>query len=98
LVLIALMIQCEELPRLWPLERTRVANTSLIPLTCLSTKKVKFALAAGCHPVRRRDAGAAEANQSEALLDRQLGLGLTNVQSDTLRRVSIVYGPVWADR
>jgi hypothetical protein len=39
-----------------------------------------------------------KANQSEALLDRQLGLGLANVQSDTLRRVSIVYGPGLGDR
>ena len=32
----------------------------------------------------------------EAVLDRQLGLGLSNVQSETLRRVSIAYEPVWA--
>ena len=37
-----------------------------------------------------------KANQTEALLDRQLGLGLANVQNDTLRRVSIAYEPVWA--
>jgi triosephosphate isomerase len=33
---------------------------------------------------------------SLALLDRRLGLGLANVQSDALRRVSIAYEPVWA--
>jgi triosephosphate isomerase len=32
----------------------------------------------------------------EVLFDRQLGLGLATVQSDTLRRVSIAYEPVWA--
>jgi triosephosphate isomerase len=32
----------------------------------------------------------------EALFDRQLGLGLATVQSDTLRRVSIAYEPLWA--
>ena len=37
-----------------------------------------------------------KANQTEALLDRQLGLGLANMQSDTLSRVSIAYEPVWA--
>jgi triosephosphate isomerase (TIM) len=39
---------------------------------------------------------SAKANQTEALLDRQLGLGLANVQSDTLCRVTIAYEPVWA--
>jgi triosephosphate isomerase (TIM) len=32
----------------------------------------------------------------EALLDRQLGLGLANVPGETLGRVSIAYEPVWA--
>jgi triosephosphate isomerase len=61
-------------------------------------EKVKVALAAGLDVIlcvgetleQRR------ANQTEALLDRQLGLGLANVQSGTLRRVSIAYEPVWA--
>ena len=61
-------------------------------------EKVRFALAAGLdvilcvgETIEERKAG-----QTEALLDRQLGLGLANVQSDTLRRVSIAYEPVWA--
>ena len=63
-------------------------------------QKVKAALAAGLDVIlcvgetlEQRKAG-----QMEALLDRQLGLGLANVQSDTLRRVSIAYEPVWGDR
>jgi len=35
-------------------------------------------------------------NQTEALLDRQLTLGLADVSADTLTRLSIAYEPVWA--
>jgi len=61
-------------------------------------EKVRFALAAGLDVIlcvgetlEQRRAG-----QTEALLDRQLGLGLANVKSDTLSRISIAYEPVWA--
>jgi triosephosphate isomerase len=37
-----------------------------------------------------------KANQTEALLDRQLNLGLANVAVDALSRISIAYEPVWA--
>ena len=37
-----------------------------------------------------------KANQTEALLDRQLNLGLANVPADALPRISIAYEPVWA--
>jgi triosephosphate isomerase len=61
-------------------------------------EKVKVALAAGLDVIlcvgetlEERKSG-----KTEALLGRQLGLGLENVPSDTLRRVSIAYEPVWA--
>ena len=61
-------------------------------------EKIGFALAAGLdvilcvgETIEERKAG-----QTEALLDRQLGLGLANVQSESLFRVSIAYEPVWA--
>ena len=61
-------------------------------------QKVKVALAAGLDVILcvGETLEQRKANQTEALLDRQLGLGLANVQSDTLRRVSIAYEPVWA--
>ena len=37
-----------------------------------------------------------KANQTEALLNRQLNLGLANVPAETLPRISIAYEPVWA--
>jgi triosephosphate isomerase len=37
-----------------------------------------------------------ESNQTEALLDRQLKLGLAGVSSESLSRLSIAYEPVWA--
>ncbi len=37
-----------------------------------------------------------KANQTEALIDRQLSLGLANVPAEALPRVSIAYEPVWA--
>ena len=61
-------------------------------------EKVRFALAAGLDVIlcvgetlEQRRAG-----RTEALLDRQLGLGLANVKSDALSRISIAYEPVWA--
>jgi triosephosphate isomerase len=61
-------------------------------------QKVKVALAAGLDVILcvGETLEQRKANQTEALLDRQLGLGLANVQSDILRRVSIAYEPVWA--
>jgi triosephosphate isomerase len=61
-------------------------------------QKVKVALAVGLDVMlcagETLDQG--KAGQMEALFDRQLGLGLATAQSDTLRRVSIAYEPVWA--
>lgn len=37
-----------------------------------------------------------DANQTEAVLDRQLMQGLAGVSADTLTRLSIAYEPVWA--
>ena len=37
-----------------------------------------------------------KANQTEALIDRQLNLGLANVPAEALTRISIAYEPVWA--
>jgi len=61
-------------------------------------QKVKAALASGLDVILcvGETLEQRKANQTEALLDRQLGLGLANVQRDTLRRVSIAYEPVWA--
>jgi triosephosphate isomerase (TIM) len=61
-------------------------------------EKVKVALAIGLDVILcvGETLEQRKANQTEALLDRQLGLGLANVRSDTLRRVSIAYEPVWA--
>ncbi|MEO6922893.1 MAG: triose-phosphate isomerase [Bryocella sp.] len=61
-------------------------------------QKVLLALACGLDVIlcvgetleQRKD------NQTEALLDRQLNLGLANVPVDALPRVSIAYEPVWA--
>ena len=61
-------------------------------------QKVKVALAAGLEVIlcvgetleQRKN------NQTEALLDRQLTLGLADVPADSLMRLSIAYEPVWA--
>jgi len=61
-------------------------------------EKVRFALAAGLDVILCVGETLEErkADQTEALLDRQLGLGLANMQSESLSRVSIAYEPVWA--
>jgi len=61
-------------------------------------EKVKVALAAGLDVILCVGETLAQrkANQTEALLDRQLGLGLANVKSAALSRISIAYEPVWA--
>jgi triosephosphate isomerase len=61
-------------------------------------EKVKVSLAAGLDVILcvGETLEQRNSNQTEALLDRQLGFGLANVQSGALGRVSIAYEPVWA--
>jgi triosephosphate isomerase len=61
-------------------------------------QEVKVALAIGLDVIlcAGETLDQRKAGQMEALFDRQLGLGLATVQSDTLGRVSIAYEPVWA--
>ena len=61
-------------------------------------QKVKVALAAGLDVILcvGETLEQRKANQTEALLDRQLTLGLADVSADTLTRLSIAYEPVWA--
>jgi triosephosphate isomerase len=61
-------------------------------------QKVKFALAAGLNVIlcvgetlTQRDA-----NQTEAVLDRQLVQGLAGVSAETLSQLTVGYEPVWA--
>jgi hypothetical protein len=61
-------------------------------------QKVRVALAAGldvifcvCETLEQR-----EANQTEAVLDRQLIQGLANLPAETLPWLSIAYEPIWA--
>jgi triosephosphate isomerase len=61
-------------------------------------QKVRFALAAGLDVILcvGETLDQRKANQTEALLDRQLVAGLAGVPTDTLGRLSIAYEPVWA--
>ena len=61
-------------------------------------QKVKVALAAGLDVILcvGETLEQRKANQTEALLDRQLTLGLADVSADSLTRLSIAYEPVWA--
>ena len=61
-------------------------------------QKVRFALACGLDVILcvGETMEQRKANQTEALLDRQLSLGLTDVLVDALPRISIAYEPVWA--
>ena len=61
-------------------------------------QKVRFALAAGLNVILcvGETLDQRKANQTEALLVRQLTAGLAGVPADTLGRVSIAYEPVWA--
>jgi triosephosphate isomerase len=61
-------------------------------------KKVRVALSAGLYVILcvGETLEQRKANQTEALLDRQLTLGLAGVSPDTLTRLSIAYEPVWA--
>jgi triosephosphate isomerase len=60
--------------------------------------KVRVALAAGLNVILcvGETLEQRNANQTEALLDRQLTQGLAGVSPDTLTRLSIAYEPVWA--
>jgi triosephosphate isomerase len=61
-------------------------------------QKVRVALAAGLDVILcvGETMEQRNANQTEALLDRQLTQGLAGVLPDTLTRLSIAYEPVWA--
>jgi len=61
-------------------------------------QKVRVALAAGLDVILcvGETLEQRNANQTEALLDRQLTQGLDGVSPDTLTRLSIAYEPVWA--
>ena len=61
-------------------------------------QKVRCALAAGLDVVLcvGETLQQRESNQTEALLDRQLKLGLAGVPSESLSHLSIAYEPVWA--
>ncbi|MGA8061855.1 MAG: triose-phosphate isomerase [Candidatus Sulfotelmatobacter sp.] len=61
-------------------------------------QKVRVALAAGLDVILcvGETLEQRKANQTEALLDRQLTCGLADVPADTLSRLSIAYEPVWS--
>ena len=61
-------------------------------------KKVRVALCAGLHVILcvGETLDQRLADQTEAVLDRQLIQGLAGVSSDALTRLSIAYEPVWA--
>ena len=60
--------------------------------------KVRFALASGLDVILcvGETLEQRKANQTEALLDRQLSLGMANVAAAELSRISVAYEPVWA--
>jgi triosephosphate isomerase (TIM) len=62
------------------------------------SQKVRMALTAGLDVILRvgETLDQREADQTEAVLDRQLIQGLAGVLPDTLTRLSIAYEPVWA--
>lgn len=61
-------------------------------------QKVRVALASGLNVILcvGETLEQRKANQTEALLERQLSLGLADVKVDDLPRISIAYEPVWA--
>jgi triosephosphate isomerase len=61
-------------------------------------QKVRFALASGLDVILcvGETLDEREADQTEAVLDRQLINGLAGLSADTLTRLSIAYEPVWA--
>jgi triosephosphate isomerase len=61
-------------------------------------KKLRVALAAGLDVILcvGETLDQREAKQTEAVLDRQLSLGLAGIPADRLNHLSIAYEPVWA--
>jgi triosephosphate isomerase len=61
-------------------------------------QKVRVALTAGLDVILciGETLDQRKANQTEALLDRQLSQGLADISNDMLPRLSIAYEPVWA--
>jgi triosephosphate isomerase len=61
-------------------------------------QKVRFALAVGLDVIFciGETSEQRKANQTDAVLDRQLTQGLASVSTDTLSRLTIAYEPVWA--
>jgi triosephosphate isomerase len=61
-------------------------------------QKVRVALTAGLDVILcvGETLDQRKAQQTEAVLDRQLTQGLVDVPADTLNRVTIAYEPVWA--
>ena len=61
-------------------------------------QKVRVALATGLNVILcvGETLAQRDADQTEAVLDRQLSEGLAGLSSDTLPRLSIAYEPVWA--
>ena len=61
-------------------------------------QKVRVALAAGLDVILcvGETLDQREADQTEAVLDRQLSQGLAGLSADTLTRLTIAYEPVWA--
>ena len=61
-------------------------------------QKVQIALAAGLNVIFcfGETLQQREANQTEAVLDRQLIEGLADLSADTLTRLTIAYEPIWA--
>ncbi|HUR55133.1 MAG TPA: triose-phosphate isomerase [Gemmataceae bacterium] len=64
----------------------------------LLNKKAKAALAAGLHVIFCVGELLAEreANQTDAVLDRQLTTGLAGLTADQMAKVVVAYEPVWA--
>ena len=62
------------------------------------SSKVRFALASGLDVILcvGETLEQRKANHTQALLDRQLSLGMANVAAAELSRVSVAYEPVWA--
>ena len=75
-----------------------VLSLSLIHIYAFINQKVKVALAAGLDVILcvGETLEQRKTNQTEALLDRQLTLGLADVPADSLMGLSIAYEPVWA--
>jgi triosephosphate isomerase len=61
-------------------------------------QKVRIALTAGLDVILcvGETLEQRKANQTEAVLDRQLSQGLVDVPAETLSRVTVAYEPVWA--